>query len=87
MERTNGERVRNGVEAQLTTLMRSVVDARARIGHARERLHYIEHKLRKADPDSYERQREKALGDYIDAMGKARLARTQLLKQLRARAA
>lgn len=87
MERTTGQRVRTGVEAQLMVLMRSVVDARARLERARERLHYIEHKLRKADPDSYERQREKALGEYIEAMGKARLARTQLLKQLRERAA
>lgn len=87
MERTRTQRVRNGVEAQLDALMRSVVEARSRLARARERLRDIEQKLRGADPGSYERQREKALGDYIEAIGKARLARTQLLKQLRERAA
>jgi hypothetical protein len=87
MDNTRGQRIRNGVEAQLTALMRAVVDARFRLERARERLRDIEQSLRGADPNSYERQREKALGDYIQAINKARTARTQLLKELRERAA
>jgi division protein CdvB (Snf7/Vps24/ESCRT-III family) len=87
MDNSRTNRIRNGVEGQLATLMRSVVDARFRLERARERLRDIEQKLRNADPNAYERQREKALGDYIDAISKARVARTQLLKQLRERAA
>jgi predicted translin family RNA/ssDNA-binding protein len=63
--------------------MRSVVEARFQLDRARERLHKLNQKLRNADSDSYERQREKALGEYIEAMGEARIARTRLLKQLR----
>jgi hypothetical protein len=67
--------------------MRSTVDARATVGRARERLRDIEQKLRGMDPNAYERQRAKALGDYVEAVGKARLARLELLKRLRERAA
>ncbi|MFP5263439.1 MAG: hypothetical protein ACLGJB_16170 [Blastocatellia bacterium] len=87
MGKARTERVRNGVETQLTALMRSAVDARASLGRARERLRDIEHRLRGMDPDAYGRQRAKALGDYVEAVGKARLARMELLKRLRERAA
>jgi division protein CdvB (Snf7/Vps24/ESCRT-III family) len=87
MENSRSKRFRNGVEEPLSALMRSVVDARFRLERARERLRDIEQRLRSADPLAYERQREKALGDYIDAISKARVARTQLLKQLREHAA
>jgi hypothetical protein len=87
MDKSRTRRIRNEVESQLSTLMRSVVDARFHLEHARERLRDLEHELRITDPKAYERQRQKALGDYIDAMSKARVARTQLLKQLRERAA
>ena len=87
MDDKRSQGIRNGVEAQLAALMRSVVDARFHLGRARERLRSIEQELRNADPRSYERQREKALGDYVVAMSKARVARTELLKQLRGRAA
>lgn len=87
MEKTRTQRVRNGVETQLTALMRSAVDARATLGRARERLRDIEQELRGSDPNTYERQRAKALGNYVEAIGKARFARTELLKRLRERAA
>ena len=87
MDRTKTNRVRDGIESQLAALMRSVVEARFQLDRARERLHKLNQKLRNADSDSYERQREKALGEYIEAMGEARIARIRLLKQLREHAA
>jgi hypothetical protein len=87
MENRRAKRIDDGSDPQLTTLMRAMVEARFRLERARERLRDNEQKLRSRDQDAYERQREKALGDYIEAMGKARVARTQLLKRLRNHAA
>jgi hypothetical protein len=83
MDGVKNNRARNGIESQLDTLMRAVVEARFHLERARARLHDIEQKLRRADVDAYERQREKALNDYIQAVGQARIARSRLLKQLR----
>jgi hypothetical protein len=87
MDSKQSRRFRDGMESQLATLMRAVVEARFRLERARERLRDIEQKLREANPDAYVRQREKALGEYIEAIGKARVARSQLLRQLRHNAA
>ncbi|HVG19091.1 MAG TPA: hypothetical protein VNI02_08550 [Blastocatellia bacterium] len=87
MEKTRTRRIRNEVEARLDALMRRVVDSRASLEQARGRLRDSEQELRGADPDAYKRQRERALGAYIEAIGRARLARTELLQQLRDRAA
>jgi hypothetical protein len=76
-----------GTEVSLAALMKTVVDARTRLTRAREKLRSIEEKVRGSGRGDYERQRDQALGDYIDAMGKARAARTRLLNQLRQRAA
>jgi hypothetical protein len=81
------QRARNGVQTQLAALMRAAVDARACLGRTRERLRDIEQKLRRMDPDAWGRKRAKALGDYVEAVGKARLARMELLKRLREQAA
>ena len=83
MERTRSNRVRNGIESQLTALMRSVVDARFRLERARDQLHKTEQKLYLSGSESYERQRDKALGNYIEAVDQARKARVRLLKELR----
>ena len=87
MDGMDSRRFRNGMESQLAILMRSVVEARFRLERARARLRDIEQKLRGENTDAYARQREKALGEYIEAIGKARVARSQLLKQLRHNAA
>jgi hypothetical protein len=67
--------------------MRAAVEARSRLAHARERLRGIEERFRGKEPNDYESKRMRALNEYIEAMGKARRARTELLRQLRARAA
>jgi hypothetical protein len=79
-------RQRSDENAQsLTMLMRAAVEARNRLARARERLRVIEAKLRGAARTDYERQRSQALAEYIDAAGRARRARTQLLKTLKER--
>ena len=83
MDITKTRRVRHGLESRLAALMRSAVEARFQLERARERLHKFNHNLRKADSEEHDRKREKALGDYIEAVGEARLARTRLLKELR----
>ena len=83
MDRMKTKRVRNSFESQLATRMRSVVEARFQLERARERLHKINQNLRNTDSNTLEHQREKALGEYIEAMGEARVARTRLLKELR----
>lgn len=77
----------DGDETRLASLMRAVVDARSRLGRARERLRSIEERLRGKERNDYESQRMRALNEYIEAIGRARRARTELLKQLRARTA
>lgn len=77
----------DGDETRLASLMRAVVDARSRLGRARERLRSIEQRLRGKERNDYESQRMRALNEYIEAMGRATRARTELLKQLRARTA
>lgn len=87
MERIKTKRVPSSFESQLVKRMRSVVEARFQLERARERLHKINQKLRQTDSSAIENQREKALGEYIEAMGEARIARTRLLKELREHAA
>lgn len=77
----------NETEKTLASLMQAVVEARSRLDAARIRLHSIEEKLRGTNRDKYERQRNQALSEYRDAIGGARQARTNLLKQLRERMA
>lgn len=77
----------DGSEENLTILMRAVVEARNRLRRTRERLRAIETKLRTASRKDYERQHNQALADYVEAVGKARQARTRLLQQLKERAA
>ena len=67
--------------------MRAAVDARGRLARARERLRSIEERLRGKERNDYEGQRVRALNEYIEAMGKAKQARSELLRQLRGRAA
>ena len=76
-----------GDETRLASLMRAAVEARSRLARARERLRSIEERLRGKERNDYESQRTRALNEYIEAMGKARRARTELLKQLRGRVA
>ena len=76
-----------GDETRLASLMRAVVDARSRLERARERLRSIEERLRGKERNDYESQRTRALNDYIEAMGTAKRARTELLRQLRSRTA
>jgi len=76
-----------GDETRLASLMQAAVEARNRLTRARERLRGIEARLRGKERNDYESQRVRALNEYIEAMGKARRARTELLKQLRQRAA
>ena len=76
-----------GDETRLASLMRAAVEARDRLSRARERLRSIEVRLRNKERKDYESQRMRALSEYIEAMGRARRARTELLRQLRARAA
>lgn len=77
----------NGDETRLAALMRAAVDARSRLARARERLRGIEERLIGKERNDYEGQHSRALNEYIEAMGLARRARTELLKQLRARTA
>lgn len=81
------EKRSQGSDEKLTILMRAVVEARNRLARARERLRAIETKLRGKGRSDYERQHSQALAEYVEAVGKARLARTRLLQQLRERAA
>jgi hypothetical protein len=81
------EERRDGREEKLTMLMRATVEARTRLARARERLRAIDTKLRGAARDDYERQHNQALAEYVEAVGKARQARTRLLQQLKERAA
>jgi hypothetical protein len=74
-------------EAVLATLMRTVVEARAQMAQARERLQSLEASLRGQARADLAKKREKALNEYREAMGQARQARTRLLKQLQAQAA
>jgi hypothetical protein len=83
----NPRSTEGGDETRLASLMRAAVEARSRLAHARERLRGIEERLRGKELNNYENQRMRALNEYIEAMGKARRARTELLKQLRGRAA
>lgn len=76
-----------GDETRLASLMRAAVDARSHLARARERLRSIEERLRGKERKDYESQRMRALNEYIEAMGRARRARTELLRQLRARTA
>jgi len=69
----------------LTMLMRATVEARTRLWRARERLRAIDAKLRGADEAGYERQHNQALAEYIEAVGRARRARTELVKTLKQR--
>jgi hypothetical protein len=77
----------DGNEEKLTILMRAAVEARNRLRRTRERLRAIEMKLRSASRKDYERQHSQALADYVEAVGKARQARTRLLQKLKERAA
>ncbi|HJQ70079.1 MAG TPA: hypothetical protein VKA70_13970 [Blastocatellia bacterium] len=78
---------KGGEETRLASLMRAAVDARGRLARARERLRSIEERIRGKERNDYEGQRVRALNEYIEAMGKAKRARTELLRQLRARTA
>jgi hypothetical protein len=80
-------KIQRGDETRLTSLMRAAVEARSRLAHARERLRALEERLRGKERHNYESQRMRALNEYIEAMGKARRARSELLKQLRGRTA
>jgi hypothetical protein len=77
---------KKGNQTELTKLMQAAVETRSRLERARERLRAIENKVNGAAGKNYERQHEQALGEYIEAAGKAKEARTKLLKQLRERA-
>ena len=77
----------DGREEKLTMLMRAAVEARTRLARAREQLRAIETKLRRAGRDDYERQHNQALAEYVEAVGRARQARTRLLQKLKERAA
>ncbi len=74
-----------GDETRLASLMRAAVDARSHLSRARERLRSIEERLTGKERNHYESQRTRALNEYIEAMGKARRARSELLRQLRER--
>jgi hypothetical protein len=87
MARVRVERGRDEREANLTRLMRAMIEARTRLARSRERLRALEAKLRLKRRDDYERQRSQALAEYIEASGSAKEARTQLIKQLKQRAA
>jgi hypothetical protein len=76
-----------GDETRLASLMRAAVEARNCLARARERLRGIEKRLGGKERNDYESRRMRALNEYIEAMGKARRARTELLRQLRARTA
>jgi hypothetical protein len=78
---------KGGDQTRLASLMRAAVEARSHLARARERLRSIEARLRVKERKDYESQRMRALNEYIEAMGRARRARTELLKQLRARTA
>jgi uncharacterized coiled-coil protein SlyX len=81
------EKIQGGDETRLTSLMWAVVEARSRLAHTRERLRAIEERLRGKERNNSESQRMRALNEYIEAVGKARRARSELLKQLRGRTA
>lgn len=83
----NPRNKQGGDETKLASLMRAAVEARSRLARARERLRSIEERLRGKERKDYESQRLRALNEYIEAMGRARRARTELLKQLRERTA
>ena len=76
-----------GNDTRLTSLMQAAVETRDRLSRARERLRSIEERLKGKEKDNYESQRVRALNEYIEAAGKAKRARTELLKHLRERAA
>ena len=78
---------RGGDETKLASLMQTAVETRNRLTRARERLRSIEERLRGKEKKDYESQRMRALSEYIEAMEKARRARTRLLKHLHERAA
>ena len=83
-----GKREKTDVNAQnLTLLMRAAVETRSRLARAREQLRAIDAKLRDAGRADYERQHSRALAEYIEATGRAKQARTRLLKTLKERAA
>jgi hypothetical protein len=67
--------------------MQAAVETRDRLARARERLRSLEERLRGKEKNDYESQRTRALNEYIEAAGKAKRARTELLRHLRERAA
>jgi hypothetical protein len=77
---------KKGNQSELAKLMQAAVETRSRLERARERLRSIENKVNEARGKNYNRQHEQALEEYISAAGKAKEARTKLLKQLRERA-
>ena len=83
-----GKREKTDENSQsLTLLMRAAVEARSRLAQTREQLRSIEAKLRGMGRDDYEKQHSRALAQYIEAAGRARQARTRLLKTLKERTA
>ena len=78
---------RGGDETKLASLMQTAVETRNHLARARERLRSIEERLKGKEKNDYESKRARALDDYIEAMGKAKRARTKLLKHLRERTA
>ncbi len=70
-------------EAKLTTLMHSVVETRSQLAKTRMKLQKIEQKISGQNQTEMETRRAKALSEYIEAMGRARVARTRLLNRLR----